>query len=104
MDIKPAASSANRTVVIFNAGADVGCRLARRHLEAGHRVVITSAHATDLPRVMHGFGADQLLAIAADMDDERQRQRVMFRARERFGRIDEVVDTRADVAAPARTA
>jgi hypothetical protein len=37
---------------------------------------------------MHGYGAERVLAVAADMHDDKQRQRVIARVERQFGRID----------------
>jgi NAD(P)-dependent dehydrogenase (short-subunit alcohol dehydrogenase family) len=40
---------------------------------------------------MHGYPADRVLVIAADMTDQRQWNRVTEQVRDRFGRIDTVI-------------
>jgi NAD(P)-dependent dehydrogenase (short-subunit alcohol dehydrogenase family) len=40
---------------------------------------------------MHGYPADRVMAIAADMTDQRQWSRVTERVIARFGRIDTVI-------------
>src|ERR1700759_742168 len=82
-------------VLALNAGSPAGQRLARKLLRDGHRVAITSRHATDLIPLMHGQPSSRVLAIAADMDDPAQRDRLLARVRDYFG-----VDRLYTVASP----
>jgi NAD(P)-dependent dehydrogenase (short-subunit alcohol dehydrogenase family) len=77
--------------LVTNAGTEVAYEIARDLLRAGHRVVITATSATALVRVMHGYGPDQVLAIAADTTDLEQVRRLVSRAESQFGAIDFVV-------------
>lgn len=81
-------------VLIRHAGTDTGYRLAREFLQSGRRVVVTSRYTTDLTRILHGYGADQVLALAADLDEARQREEVLARAATRLGQVAMVVDGR----------
>jgi|SRR5690349_752162 len=82
-------------VLVLNAGTPAGQRLARKLLRDGHRVAITSRHASDLIPLMHGQPSSRVLAIAADIDDPAQRTRLLARARDYFG-----VDRLYTVASP----
>jgi NADP-dependent 3-hydroxy acid dehydrogenase YdfG len=75
-------------VLIVDADTDDGYRIAREFLCTGCRVAATAHCAADLVRIMHGYGAERVLAVAADMHDDKQRQRVIARVERQFGRID----------------
>jgi NAD(P)-dependent dehydrogenase (short-subunit alcohol dehydrogenase family) len=78
----------NAVVLVIGADTDEGYRLARELLRAGCRVAATAHCPTDLVRILHGYGPERVLAVAADMDDEAQRQRVIARVERQFGHID----------------
>jgi NADP-dependent 3-hydroxy acid dehydrogenase YdfG len=75
-------------VLVVDADTDDGYRIAREFLCAGCRVAATARCAADLVRIMHGYRAERVLAVAADMNDDKQRQRVIARVERQFGRID----------------
>ena len=77
--------TAGEVVVVLNAGSEAGRRLAGKLLRDGYRVAISSRHATDLARIMHGYPASRVLAVAADPDDPNQLSRLLARARDYFG-------------------
>lgn len=79
-------------VLITHAGSDAGYRLARELLRSGCRVAVTSRHTTDLTRILHGYNGNQVFAIAAVTDDERQYEQVLRRVCGRFGHVDSVID------------
>jgi NAD(P)-dependent dehydrogenase (short-subunit alcohol dehydrogenase family) len=57
-------------------------------LRAGCRVAATAHCPTDLVRILHGYGPERVLAVAADIDDDTQRERVIARVERQFGHID----------------
>jgi NAD(P)-dependent dehydrogenase (short-subunit alcohol dehydrogenase family) len=77
--------------LVTNAGTEAAYQIARDLLRAGHRVVVTATHATTLVRIMHGYGPDRVLAIAADTTDLEQVRRLVSRAESQFGSLDFVV-------------
>jgi NADP-dependent 3-hydroxy acid dehydrogenase YdfG len=79
--------------VVTDAGTDAASRTARDLLREGHRVVVTDRLATQLVRIVHGYDADHVLAIAADPADQAQMRRVLARAESRFGSVDLVIST-----------
>lgn len=78
--------------VVLDAGTDIGLATARSLLAQGHRVVVTARHAGSLVRITQGVSAEQIYAVAADTSDRRQLDRLLARARARFGRVDMIVD------------
>lgn len=78
-------------IVVLGAGSDAGADLARRLLEAGHRVLLVDRQATAMVRSMHGYPHDRVAAVAADVGDPRQLRAVLDRARAWFGRVDDVL-------------
>ena len=83
---------ANRVVLITHAGSDVGYRLARELLRSGSRVAVTSPRTTDLTRILHGYDGNQVFAVAANMEDQRQYEQLLRRIRDRFGHVDSMID------------
>ena len=81
-------------MLVVDADTDDGYRIAREFLCAGCRVAATAHCAADLVRIMHGYGAERVLAVAADMHDNKQRQRVIARVERQFGRIDAMLCAR----------
>jgi NADP-dependent 3-hydroxy acid dehydrogenase YdfG len=81
-------------VLITHADSDAGCRRARELLAGGHRVVVTAEHVTQLTRILLGQSADQVIAIAADLSDPRQRARLVQLTDDRLGQITWIVDGR----------
>lgn len=80
--------------LITHADLDAGYRLALELLGSGHRVVVTSRHPSELTRIVHGFATDQVFAIAADPDDDRQLARILRRSQDRLGRVTRMIDAR----------
>jgi NAD(P)-dependent dehydrogenase (short-subunit alcohol dehydrogenase family) len=83
--IREASRPAGKVVLVLNAGTEAGARLSRQLLRDGYRVAVSSRHATDLPRIMHGHPASRVLAVAADPDDPAQLTRLLARVRNYFG-------------------
>ena len=83
--IHETSSTAGEVVVVLYAGSEAGARLARKLLCDGYRIAIISRHATDLARMMHGYPASRVLAVAADPDDPIQLSRLLARVRDYFG-------------------
>jgi NAD(P)-dependent dehydrogenase (short-subunit alcohol dehydrogenase family) len=83
--------TATTVVLVLDGGTDAGYRMARKLLADGCRVAVIARHPGDVVRVMHGYPADRVIAIAADITDQRQWSRVTERVIARFGRIDTVI-------------
>jgi NAD(P)-dependent dehydrogenase (short-subunit alcohol dehydrogenase family) len=77
------------TFLVLHAGSDRGYRLARDLLRAGCRVAVTSRYATDIARILHGYPAEQVLAIAAE---ESQLNQVTNRVEGRWGSVNAIID------------
>lgn len=56
-------------VVVLNADAPSGRQVVQILVRNGHRVVICARHASDLTKMLHGYDADRVMAIAADTTD-----------------------------------
>lgn len=76
--------------LITNADSENSSNLVLDLLDAGYCVVLTGRHAAPLARKMHGLD-DRVYAIAADLDDPAQRERLRDRVIDRFGRLDEII-------------
>lgn len=85
------ADTTTTVVLVLDGDTDAGYRLARKLLADGCRVAVVGRHPGGVVRVMHGHPSDRILAIAADITDQRQWNRVIERVRDRFGRIDTVI-------------
>lgn len=83
--------TATTVVLVLDGDTDAGYRLARKLLADGRRVAVTARHPGDVVRVLHGYPADRVMAIAGDTTDQRQWRRITERVMDRFGRIDTVV-------------
>jgi short-subunit dehydrogenase involved in D-alanine esterification of teichoic acids len=101
------ADTTTTVVLVLDGDTDAGYRMARTLLADGCRVAVTGRHPDGVVRVMHGYPADRVLVIAADMTDRRQWNRVAEAVRDRFGRLDTVIraeDTGASEATGGTTA
>jgi NADP-dependent 3-hydroxy acid dehydrogenase YdfG len=78
-------------VLVLDGDTDAGFTLARNLLADGCRVVVTARQAGQLVRVMHGYPAERVLALAADTTNRDQWSRVVERTMQRFGRLDTVI-------------
>ena len=83
--IHEASSTTGKVVLVLNAGTEAGGRLVRNLLGDGYRVAISSRFTADLVRIMHGYPASRVLAVAADPDDPIQLSRLLARVRDYFG-------------------
>jgi NAD(P)-dependent dehydrogenase (short-subunit alcohol dehydrogenase family) len=78
-----------RTVIVTGGGRGVGRGISERFLEAGADVVICHRKAPDaLPRA----GGREAVFVEADVRDVEQIERVVAATRERFGRLDVLVN------------
>jgi NADP-dependent 3-hydroxy acid dehydrogenase YdfG len=87
----------SEVVLVLDADTDIGCNTARRLLQMGCRVAVTARHAAPLIRIMHGYSASQIIAIAADTSDAAQLHHLIDRVERRFGHaVDRIVSTDDD--------
>lgn len=75
-------------VIVTDAGTESGRHLVEELLDAGYRVALTGPHAAALTHSLHGRSAGSVMAVAADMTDPWQSERVRDSVVARFGRID----------------
>ena len=58
---------------------------------------VTARHTAPLTRIMHGYSASQIIAIAADTSDAAQLDHLIDRVEHRFGHaVDRIVSTAGD--------
>lgn len=74
----------NEIILVTHADTDNGFAIARELLTAGYRVAVTAHHPTSLSRILLGQRADQVIAIAGDIDDTTQRERILRRTCAKF--------------------
>ena len=85
------ADTTTTVVLVLDGDTDAGYRMAHELLADGCRVAVTGRHPDGVVRVMHGYSAERVMVVAADMTDRYQRNRVTQMVRDRFGRLDTVV-------------
>ncbi|WP_111510140.1 SDR family NAD(P)-dependent oxidoreductase [Mycobacterium kyogaense] len=88
-------TTGNDVVLVVHADCDAGYELVQELLASGRRVVVTARYAVSLSRILLGKSSADVMAIAADVDEQAQRARLMQRAADRFGHIAWVVDGRS---------
>jgi NAD(P)-dependent dehydrogenase (short-subunit alcohol dehydrogenase family) len=72
--------------LVMNAGTDSGFRIARKMVRSGYRVAVSGRHTTQLTRIVAGFSATRVRAIAADPTDRSQVAKLVRRVESEFGR------------------
>lgn len=80
-----------RVVVVSGGGTGIGFAVARRMCQAGDRVVIVGRREPVLKQAAASLG-EQVVAIAADLRDHAAAQRVADTVKERYGRVDVLVN------------
>ncbi len=88
------ASSRREVVLITHAETDGAFQLAQQLMAAGGRVVVTARFPSSLTRILLGRSSADVIAVAADVDDQAQWRRLMQSAQARFGPIARIVDGR----------
>lgn len=81
-------------VLIVNADTDIAREAAQDILDSGARVVVTARTTASLTRILLRRSRDRMFAIAADLDDPRQRSRFCERVLTEYGPPTWVVDGR----------
>lgn len=82
----------DRVAVITGASRGIGLAIAARLVDEGARVVITGRHPEGLDAAIEQLGADRASAVAGRADDGAHRQAVLDHVRERYGRLDHLVN------------
>ncbi|MHA7653352.1 SDR family NAD(P)-dependent oxidoreductase [Mycobacterium sp. ML4] len=72
--------------LVMDAGTDAGYFAARTLLAAGYSVAVSGRHVGQLSRVVHGYSASQVFAVAADSTDQAQVMKLISSVERRFGR------------------
>lgn len=72
--------------LVMDAGSDAGYFAARALLAAGYCVAVSGRHVSQLSRVVHGYSASRVLAVAADSTDQAQVMKLISAVERRFGR------------------
>jgi spore germination protein YaaH len=102
---KQSSATNDEVALVTNAGTDAGYQIAKALLRAGYRVAVTSRYATQLTRILHGYGPTRVIAIAADTADEAQLAELVARVESGFGApIDLAIcaaNSRTDLGSPA---
>ena len=93
----PTLPLAGRTAIVTGASRGIGAATARALAAAGSRVALVSRHAEDLAGVVAGAPGDHL-AIAADLAEADECERVVEEALSAFGRVDILVNNAATAA------
>ncbi|AQA05375.1 hypothetical protein BVC93_26665 [Mycobacterium sp. MS1601] len=85
-------TNASDVVLIINADTDIAHEAAGEILDSGARVVVTARIPAALTRMLLQRSAEQVVAIAADLGDARQRRKICERVLTTFGAPTWVVD------------
>lgn len=85
----------NRVVFITGASGGIGRACAIEYHRAGCRVVAAARSADRLTALAGELGTDRVLPVVMDVTDAAQREEGLRAARERFGRIDLLVNNAA---------
>ncbi|ORA33748.1 SDR family NAD(P)-dependent oxidoreductase [Mycobacterium aquaticum] len=82
----------SEVVLVLDADTEHGRHTAHQLLQAGCRVAVSARHAAPLTRILHGYSASQVIAIAADSSDAAQLEQLISRVEHRFGHgVDRIV-------------
>jgi NAD(P)-dependent dehydrogenase (short-subunit alcohol dehydrogenase family) len=79
---------AGRVTLVTGGGSGIGLATATRLVAEGGRVALVDMNAEACQQAADGLGADNAIAIAADVSCEEDVKRAFAEARERLGRID----------------
>ncbi|MFV8319714.1 hypothetical protein [Mycobacterium sp. 23] len=72
--------------LVMDAGSDAGYFAARALLATGYSVAVSGRHVGQLTRVVHGYPASRVFAVAADSTDQDQVMKLISSVERRFGR------------------
>ncbi|WP_205874624.1 hypothetical protein [Mycobacterium camsae] len=72
--------------LVMDAGSDAGYFAARALLATGYSVAVSGRHVSQLTRVVHGYSASRVFAVAADSTDQAQVMKLISAVERRFGR------------------
>jgi len=81
-----------KTAVITGGSRGIGLAVARRLLLDGFNAVVFSTRPVDAKALFPDAGDDEVLCVAGDLADPRDRARLVENAVERFGRIDALIN------------
>lgn len=82
----------NKVAIITGAASGIGRATAERFAREGARLVLNDRHAAALEQVARALGAEAVITVAGDLAREETAQRITQAARDRFGRIDVLVN------------
>jgi 3-oxoacyl-[acyl-carrier protein] reductase len=78
-------------VVVTGATSGIGAATARQLVDAGAKVVLGARHGDRLDGMVSELGAENALALVADVRDPADSHRLVAAAKERFGKLTGVV-------------
>jgi NADP-dependent 3-hydroxy acid dehydrogenase YdfG len=88
-------------VLITHADSDAGHRRAGALLADGRRVAVTARHVTKLARILTGHSTERVVALAADVDDPTQLEKLLQRTTAKLGAVTWIMDGRTGALTPA---
>jgi meso-butanediol dehydrogenase/(S,S)-butanediol dehydrogenase/diacetyl reductase len=83
-----------KCIVVTGAGRGLGCALSRRFVEEGAQVVAAARNAERLAKAMEPLGS-QVIAVAADLGEPADVDRVFAEVERRFGKLDVLINNAA---------
>ncbi|RUP04540.1 MAG: hypothetical protein EKK34_13775 [Mycobacterium sp.] len=83
---RPLPADQPKLFLVMDAGSDSGYFAARALLAAGYCVAVSGRNVSQLTRVVHGYSASRVFAVAADSTDQAQVMKLISSVERRFGR------------------
>lgn len=80
----------SKVMLITGASSGIGEATARKAAEQGHRLILTARREDKLSALVKEFGADNAIAIAADVTDFEALKNVVETGVQHFGKLDVV--------------
>jgi NAD(P)-dependent dehydrogenase (short-subunit alcohol dehydrogenase family) len=81
-----------QVAVVTGASRGIGFGIAQRLLTEGANVVITGRHQEGLDAALEQLGTEHAFAVAGRVDDPDHRETVLAEVRDRYGRLDHLVN------------
>jgi hypothetical protein len=79
-----------KVIIITGASSGIGAATVDKVVSAGHKAVITARSLDKLEKIVNRWGEDKVLAVQADASKFAEIERVVEKAKQKFGRIDVV--------------
>lgn len=81
-----------KVAIVTGGGTGIGKAISLRLAADGYKVVVNGQEMANLKEVVNKIGDDKAIAVAADISTRAEAERLVAETKERFGRIDVVVN------------